>query len=278
MNLTLKELYEYYEKLISENYSEKDIEWVNQMITEKESQLLESTSATGGASIGGSSVGSIGTALSNSTTAGMGGVVSPQPSAFPGALNGTDWISGGGKSGSGDIGVPYNPSGKNRVFQKVASPMGKSHGANTGKKSRKKRLDMKTLQNIFKKGKEQKGKGRVMNFNDFEKSSLDKVTKVKEGKAYKANKKPFEKRPWDEDKKDAFRKKVEDHVKSLGSNVKQIGNDFELKLTGDKVAQIMFRDDYVGIKKEGGKFTDEFKYNELGKIKKKLTQLIQNFE
>lgn len=278
MNLTLEELYEYYEKLISENYSEKDIEWINQMITEKESDLLENTSATGGPSSGGSSVGSIGTALSNSTTAGMGGVVSPQPSAFPGALNGTDWISGGGKSGSGDIGVPYNPSGKNRVFQKVASPMGKSHGAHTGKKSRKKRLDMKTLQNIFKKGKDQKGKGRVMNFNDFEKSSLDKVTKVKEGKAYKATKKPFEKKPWDEDKKDAFRKKVEDHVKSLGANVKQIGNDFELKLTGDKVAQIMFRDDYVGIKKEGGKFTDEFKYNELGKIKKKLTQLIQNFE
>jgi len=277
MNLKLEELYDYYEKLISENYSEKDIEWVNQMIVDEESKILENTSATGGPSSGGSSVGSIGTSLSNSTTAGMGGVVSPQPSAFPGALNGTDWISGGGKSGSGDIGVPYNPSGKNRVFQKISAPMSKSHGAYTGKKSRKKRLDMKTLQNIFKKGKEQTGK-KVMNFNDFEKSSLDKVTKVKEGKAYKATKKPFENKPWDEDKKDAFRRKIEDHVKSLKATVKQIGNDFELKLTGDKIAQIMFRDDYVGIKKEGTKFTEEFKYDELGKIKKKLTELIKNFE
>lgn len=273
MNLTLNELYNYYETMISENYSQKDIDWLNEIIVEKENQLLENTSATG--TSGG---GSTGVALSNATTAGMGGVVSPQPSAFPGALNGTDWASGGGKSGSGDIGVPYNPSGKNRVFQKVPAPMGKGHGARTGQKTRKKRLNMKALQDIFKKGKESTGSRKVMNFNDFEKSKLDQVTKVKEGKTYKASKKKYEKQPWDEDKKEAFRKKVEDHIKSLDAKVKQVGNDFELMLVGDKVAQIMFRDDYIGIKPEGKKFTDEFQYNELGKIKKKLTKLIQDFE
>ena len=177
MNLTLNELYKYYEKLILEGYSDKDINWINEIIVEKEDKLLESTSATGGSTTG--SVGSTGTALANTTTSGMGGVVSPQPSAFPGALNGTDWVSGGGKSGSGDIGVAYNPSGKNRVFQKIPAPMGKSHGARTGKKSRKKRLNLKTLQDIFKKGKQNKEK-KVLSFQDFEKDKVSKVTKVKE--------------------------------------------------------------------------------------------------
>jgi hypothetical protein len=40
----------------------------------------------------------------------------------------------------------------------------------------------------------------------------------------------------------------------------------------------MFRDEYVGIKKQGVKFTDEFGYNELGKIKSKLSDIIKNFD
>ena len=40
----------------------------------------------------------------------------------------------------------------------------------------------------------------------------------------------------------------------------------------------MFRDDYIGVKKEGGKFTDKFEYTELGKIKKHLTDLIKKFD
>lgn len=260
MELTLERLYDQYETMINENYSQKDLNWVIDLISEMENRIFEDTG----------SVGSTGVALANATTAGMGGVISPQPSAFPGALNGTNWISGGGSEGSGDLSVPYNPSGKNRVFQKL--PMGKSHGSRTGKKSRNKPMNMKSLQNILKKGKEDRPK-KVLSFNDFEKSKMDVVTKVKEGKAYKASKAS------DKDvKKEEFRKKVEEHVKSHGTKVKQIGNDFELTLSGDKVAQIMFRDDYIGIKKEGGKFTDKFEYTELGKIKKHLTELIKNFD
>jgi hypothetical protein len=260
MELTLERLYDQYETMIKENYSQKDLNWVIDLISEMENGIFEDTGT----------VGSTGVALANATTAGMGGVVSPQASAFPGALNGTNWISGGGSEGSGDLSVPYNPSGKNRVFQKL--PMGKSHGSGTGKKSRNKPINMKSLQNILKKGKEDRPK-KVLSFNDFEKSKMDVVTKVREGKAYKASKAS------DKDiKKEEFRKKVEEHVKSHGAKVKQIGNDFELTLTGDKVAQIMFRDDYIGVKKEGGKFTDKFEYTELGKIKKNLTDLIKNFD
>jgi hypothetical protein len=38
----------------------------------------------------------------------------------------------------------------------------------------------------------------------------------------------------------------------------------------------MFRDDYVGVKKQGVKFTDEFEYTEFGKIKSKLTEIIKS--
>jgi hypothetical protein len=38
----------------------------------------------------------------------------------------------------------------------------------------------------------------------------------------------------------------------------------------------MFRDDYIGIKKVGVKFTDEFEYTQLGDIKKALTKIINN--
>ena len=51
-----------------------------------------------------------------------------------------------------------------------------------------------------------------------------------EGSAYKATKKPHEKRAWDTDKKEAFRKKVKDQIKSQGCDFKQVGNDLEVHL------------------------------------------------
>jgi hypothetical protein len=111
--------------------------------------------------------------------AGMGAVVSAQPSGLAGATIGTNWASGGGTVGSGDISVPYNPSGANRMFQKIPA-MGYNHGSRTGKKTRGKRMTIKSMKDIF--GKKQdytKGserKAKVMNFDDFGK---DDITKVK---------------------------------------------------------------------------------------------------
>jgi hypothetical protein len=116
--------------------------------------------------------------LSDATSSGMGGVYSSQPSSIPGALNGANWINGGGESGSGDISVPYNPSGSNRIFHKIKSTMGKNHGSSTGKKSRSKKIDLKKLMSI-KKSKDVSGSKRVMSFDDFKsKSLINDVTKV----------------------------------------------------------------------------------------------------
>jgi hypothetical protein len=141
---------------------------------------LSETSATGGPAISG----------------GMGSVVSANPSGLAGATIGTNWASGGGTVGSGDISsgvgsyqkspgtmlAPYNPSGSNRNFQDVE--MGKEHGPRTGKKSRKKRISMKSLKDIFTKrddfmAGQENGKGgkKVMDFNDYLKSDVKKVKK-----------------------------------------------------------------------------------------------------
>jgi hypothetical protein len=163
------ELYQIKWRIINEGLQDDDIYFdIVEMINQKESELLEDTSATGGPSVGG-----------------MGAVVSAQPSGLAGTTIGTSWASGGGTTGSGDVSVPYNPSGTNRVFQKMPVPMGKEHGPRTGKKSRKKRLDMKTLKNIFSKrqdftsGTEQgiKGKGKVLNFNNFLKNDFTTIKK-----------------------------------------------------------------------------------------------------
>jgi len=166
-------------KLIKEgNHDEKLMNDVLQAISIKEKMILEDTSATGGPSVGG-----------------MGAVVNAQPSGLAGATIGTNWSSYGGKVGSGDpsaksvgiayqqpagsIATPYNPSGANRVFQDVE--MGKNHGAMTGKKTRKKKISMKSLKDIFTKradfmAGQEKGK-KVMNFDDFKKDDITKVKK-----------------------------------------------------------------------------------------------------
>jgi hypothetical protein len=126
------------------------------------------TSATGGPSVGG-----------------MGAVVSAQPSGLAGATIGTNWASGGGTIGSGDVSVPYNPSGSTRVFQKIPAPsMGSNHGARTGKKSRTKKLDLKALRAAFSKrkdfttGQSNNGEKKVMSFDDFQnKSDINTIKK-----------------------------------------------------------------------------------------------------
>ena len=168
-HLSLMELWGIRRRIIEENYQDKVLlQLVNEAIELKESNLLEDTSATGGLSVGG-----------------MGAVVSAQPSGLAGTTIGPNWASGGGTVGSGDVSVPYNPSGANRMFQKLPAPMGKNHGPRTGKKSRQKRLDLKALKNIFSKrqdytageGEVKRGEKRVLDFNDFMKNDFTTIKK-----------------------------------------------------------------------------------------------------
>ena len=274
-DISLYRLYKILENIKkSEEYSEDEIKIVENLITQKE-LLLEDTSATGGpaGSVGSSSigVGSIGVSMTNATTAGMGPVQSSQPSSIPGALNGQAWISGGGKDGSGDISVPYNPSGANRMFQKFpAFSKKKQSDPNViTKKSRHKQLDMKTLKDMMS---SKKASGKIMNFNDFEKKDVTtKVTKVKEGRAYDVAKKGT-KETQDISK---FKDMIESHIKSLGAKVKKVGNDFEIHSKDDHIGQVMFRKDYIGVQKTGNKFPQEFEYTQLKKVKDKITELLK---
>lgn len=104
---------------------------------------------------------------------------------------------------------------------------------------------------------------QIKNFNLFE------------GRAFKDTKKPYQKKAWDADKKEDFRNKIKELIKSHKLSISQVGNDFEVKNDGDLFLQVMFRDDYVGVKEKGKKFVDEFKYTELGKIKSKINNIVK---
>lgn len=97
-----------------------------------------------------------------------------------------------------------------------------------------------------------------------------------EGRTFMDTKKRYPSKAWDPDKKADFRDKIKSHVKSLGCKTKQVGNDLEVFCDGDVLMQVMFRDDYIGVKKIGNKFVDEFEYTELGKIKSKVTEIIKH--
>jgi hypothetical protein len=164
-DLNLIELYKIKKRLINEGLFDDDLMGdVLEAIQYKEQMILEDTSATGGPAVGG-----------------MGAVVSAQPSGLAGATIGTNWASGGGTSGSGDVSIPYNPGGANRMQQKIPV-MGKDHGARTGKKSRTKKLDLKALKSAFAKRQdftagEGDGKKKVMDFNDFLKNDFTTIKK-----------------------------------------------------------------------------------------------------
>ena len=166
-NLSLIELYQMKWRMVKENLKDDELMLeILYTIQNKETKILEDTSATGGLSVGG-----------------MGAVVSSQPSGLAGATIGTNWASGGGTEGSGDISIPYNPSGVNRVFHKQPLAMGKDHGPRTGKKSREKKLDLKALKSVFAKrqdftaGQSKNGEKKVMNFDDFKNSDITTIKK-----------------------------------------------------------------------------------------------------
>jgi hypothetical protein len=169
MKMSLYKLYILKEKMEQENLSNSsNYTSLCEKITNMELTLEEDgggTSATGGTSVGG-----------------MGAVVNAQPSGLAGQTIGTNWASGGGTVGSGDISVPYNPSGTNRMQQKIPV-MGSNHGPRTGKKSREKKLDLKALKNVFAKrqdftgGQAKNGEKKVMSFDDFKKNDINTIKK-----------------------------------------------------------------------------------------------------
>jgi hypothetical protein len=110
---------------------------------------------------------------------------------------------------------------------------------------------------------------------DIESIYVSEFKSIGEGKAHEVVKKMHSKKPWDPQKKDEFRIKVKNHVKSLECTTRQVGNDLEIICNDEMVAQVMFRDDYVGVRPTGNKFTDEFGYEELGKIKSNITGVIK---
>ena len=75
-------------------------------------------------------------------------------------------------------------------------------------------------------------------------------------------------------RKENFRKTITDLAKSKKCTTKVVGDDLEIHCDDEHIAQIMFRDDYVGVKKQGNKFVDKFKYTDLGKIKAKLNDIL----
>lgn len=123
-------------------------------------KVLEDTSAVGG-------------------PAGMGSVVSSQPSGLAGQTIGPNWASNGGTIGSGDVSIPYNPGGSNRVFQSIKSPVDRSHSSRMDRKRNKKRANLKKLKNLTKNisNFEQAPKGKVMNYNDFLKNDFTTIKK-----------------------------------------------------------------------------------------------------
>jgi hypothetical protein len=194
-SLDIEKLVELRTKMILEKKSTKEIsEVIDLKEREYAKSLVEDTSATGGpaGAVAGSNVGSGGVAMANAGIAGMGSVVGPQPSSLSGSTIGPAWSDHGGTLGSGDVSIPFPVGGKNFMYQKApAGEMGKSHGPRTGKKSRVKKLDLKTLKNVFAQrqdfttGSEKPVKSKkVLNFDDFQKNDFNKVTKVKEEYAF----------------------------------------------------------------------------------------------
>lgn len=107
-----------------------------------------------------------------------GGYVNSQPSSLSGVTIDPAYSNTGGQTGD-YISVPYNAGGKGI---KMEVPMGKEHGPRTSKKSRKPRLDLKHLKDIFAKRQdytagegETERKPKVMSYQDFEKDDINRI-------------------------------------------------------------------------------------------------------
>lgn len=181
-NLSIEELFDIRSKMFRDK---QDISKISDIILEKErnyiDNVLNEDTATGGPSgaVASSNVGygGSGVALANASIGGMGPVVSAQPSQFAGVTTEPGYTLGGGKVGSGDVSVPYNPGGGKKLSQKISANL---RGTN---KRRRGKL-MGSLKNVFSKkqdftGVQSKPK-KIMSFDNFNKEELNKVTRIKD--------------------------------------------------------------------------------------------------
>ena len=119
---------------------EKEQDYVNYL--NEDTATGGPSGAAGAATVG---YGGGGVGYANASIGGMGSVVSPQPSMFAGVTTEPGYSSGGGKEGSGDVSVPYNPGGRKKVFQKIAVDNRK------GSNKRRKNKMIKNILDSFKK-------------------------------------------------------------------------------------------------------------------------------
>lgn len=146
-NLSLIELYQIKKRLIKEGLDTNLLDEVKKAIQIIENKIYEDVSS----------------------------ISSAYPSSgIAGETIGMNWASGGSDN-PGEISVPYNPGGTNRMHQKLE--MGKNHGARTGKKSREKKVDIKALRSALAKRKDFKpsGERKVMSFDNFQKDQMNVV-------------------------------------------------------------------------------------------------------
>lgn len=119
---------------------------------------INETSATGGPFIGG----------------GMG--YGSAASGLAGQTIGTNWASA--KSSEPDeIAIPYNPSGANRVFQKVPMRKSRSHGSNRDKKVKSFKDILFRRRQDFTKGEGETKQPKVMSYDNFAKDDMMTVKK-----------------------------------------------------------------------------------------------------
>lgn len=183
--LSLPQLFDLRGQMISEGL---DTDPISNLIQMREQEYIDSiyedVSGTGGpaGSAGAASIGmgGGGVGYANAAIGGMGAVTAAQPSIYAGSTMEPGFSAGGGRTGSGDVSVPYNTGG-NKVFQKIAAPDNRK-----GSNKRRKNKILQGLKNIFSQkqdytsGQGKSKPGKIMNFDSFSKDDLNKVTKVKQ--------------------------------------------------------------------------------------------------
>lgn len=181
-NKSLPELFELREQFLREGLS---IDKITEIILTKEQEYVNSIleDGPGGAAAAASTgVGGGGVGYANASIGGMGAVISSQPSQNAGATLDPNFSSGGGRVGSGDISVAYNPGGRKKVFQKLPAKLDNRRGSS----KRRRNKMIQGLKNIlsqrqdYTSGEGEVKKGNIMNFNKFSAEQVNKVTKVKQ--------------------------------------------------------------------------------------------------